>query len=126
MKKFELQLPSYVAITLSLVLGIIAYLNQQTFGFAEPWNTLVTAGIAAIAALGIAPAAHGALATVLKLPYNVAITFASIVSAAAVGLATVSMDAVVRAILVGALTALAGLLGGTAFPTPVTPAPKSK
>ena len=121
----SLKIPSYVTLALSVLAGILAYLNQQTFGFAEPWHTLVTAGLAALATLGIAPAAHGALATALRLPYNVSLMLATAASSAAVGLATVSMDKTLRSVLVAALTAIAGMFGGTDLtsakndPTPI-------
>jgi hypothetical protein len=127
------KIPSYVTVGASVVLGVVAYLNQAgTWTIAQPWHALVTSGVAALAALGIAPAAHGSLGTILHLPYAVAIAFASVAATAAVAVATVSgLDLTVRSLIVAILTALAGMLGGTAAEdvagpvVPPTPAPKS-
>lgn len=118
----HIRLPTWATLALSLLAGVIAYLNQEVFSVPEPWHTLLTVGLTVLAALGIAPAVHGALRTALHLPYPAAISVSAALGTGAVALATIHINSILRSLLVGALTTLAGALVGpeaSVVPVPV-------
>lgn len=123
MTKRSLHLPTPVTVALSVVAGILSLLNLTTFGFAAPWQNLVTIGLAALAAVGIAPLTGPALQNAIHLSHAAALSLASGVSALAVAITTLSIDQTVKGILTGVLTLAAGVLFGPAVPSVLGPKP---
>ena len=121
----KLKLPTWLSIVLGAALGLVGALNVASFGFASPWSQLVTFACAGIAALGIAPLTHGALRTALHITYQQALVLAGFATSATAAVTATHWDSTLKGVVVGVLTAAAGVLAGpegTAAPVaPVAP-----
>lgn len=120
----RLRIPSGAAIALSVIAGVLSLLNVTTFGFAAPWQNLVTIGLTALAGIGIAPLTGAKLLNALHVSHALALSLASIFATASVAVTTLSIDQTAKGIIIGVLTLLAGVLFGPSDgPAPAAPAP---
>lgn len=122
MTKKKFKIPSQVTIGLGVLAGILGGLNVASFGLAQPWSELVTFMCAAVASIGIGPLTHAALRNALHLPYPTALALAGVMTTATAGITAANMDQTLKGVLVGLLTAAAGVLVGPDS-SPVVPAP---
>ena len=124
----NLKLPSWLTISLGVLAGIVGALNVTTFDFAQPWSQFVTFGAAGLASLGIAPLTHSSLRNALHIQYPAALTIAGMITTACAGVTAISgLDQTWKGVIVGVLTAVAGVLAGPdsgAIPAPPTPSPQ--
>lgn len=121
----RLRIPTWATIALSVLAGVLSVLNITSFGFVAPWQNLVAVGLAALAALGIAPLTGPSLQTALHISHALALSLASLVSTAVVAVTTLSIDQTAKGIIAGVLTLLAGVLFGPAGGAAPAPAPAS-
>ncbi len=119
----KLRVPSWLTIGLSVVAGILSVLNVTTFGFAAPWQTVVTLALAALAALGISAATGPKLETILHLTHPASLAIAAVLSTLAVTITTLSINTTVKGILTGVVTVAAGVLCGPGPASVPVPAP---
>lgn len=115
-------LDSYVGLALAIVAAALTTLNITTFGFEQPWHSLITYGLPAIAAFGIAPITSEKLDTLLHLSSKAVIGLSSLVGIGIAVVQTFGWPANTVGVITGILTLLGGVLFGTAAVT-VTPAP---
>ena len=111
------RLPSWLTVSISALAGIVATVNVTSHPFSPRWSTAVTLGLTALATVGLGPLVHGRLAVVLHLPYRAALALGSGLGMATVGISTAAIDPALRGVLIGVLTALAGMLVGPAPPS---------
>ncbi len=109
----KLNLPSSLAVILSLVAGVLEVLNQVTFGFPAPWHTFTTYGLLVLAMVGISPLVGTAFRQALTNAFHVSgvlFTVLSIVTMAiAAAVTTFSIDSTWKGILLGIVAVLGGL-----------------
>jgi hypothetical protein len=119
------KVPTWFSIALSVLAGVLQLLNLTTFGFAPTWQELVTVGVSALAAVGIAPLTGPALQTVLHISHAASLSLASLFATASVAVTTVSgLDQTAKGLIVGVLALIGGVLFGGAGPSvPVVPPP---
>lgn len=121
----RLGIPTWATVALSILAGVLSLLNLTTFGFGAPWQNLVAVGLAALAALGIAPLTGPGLQTALHISHALALSLASLVATAVIAVTTLSIDQTLKGVIAGILTLLAGVLfgpaGGSAPAPPARP-----
>lgn len=113
----KLKMPSWLAIALGILAGLVGGFNVATFNLGQPWSELVTFGCAAIAALGVAPLAHEKLRNALHLGYPAALTLAGFMTTATAAVTATNWSASLKGVVVGILTSAAGMLAGPDSPT---------
>lgn len=115
-------LDSYVGLGLAIVAAVLTTLNITTFGFVQPWHSLITYGLPAVAAFGIAPITSAKLDTLLHLTSKMVVGLSSLVGIGIAAVQTFGWPANTVGVITGVLTLLGGVLFGTAAIT-VAPAP---
>lgn len=113
----NLKLPTWATTILACLAGLLSVLNQTTFDFVAPWRSVFAVALVFIAGLGIGPLTGSAFRTALHIPQNVNVLISAAIAAASIAVTTISMGTAAHAILLAALTILAGLGFGT-LPTP--------
>lgn len=122
-------LDSYIGLALSIVAAVLTVLNITTFGFEQPWKSLITYGLPAIAAFGIAPITSAKLDTLLHLSAKAVVGLSSLVGVAIAAVQSFGWPQTTTGIVTGVLTLIGGVLFGTAVITPApapTPTPAAK
>lgn len=121
----KFRIPSSIATIVALAAGVIAVLNQTTFGFVQPWKTGLTVALALVAGLGISPDKGTAFRNALHLGPKVLIFITTGMTALTLAVSTLSMDGTTKGLIMGILTMLTGLGFGqatAAAPSSVQPA----
>jgi hypothetical protein len=117
------KLESYVGLGLSIVAAVLTTLNITGNWFpATPWHSLITYGLPALAAFGIAPITSAKLDTYLHLSSKVVSGLATLDGIAIAAVQTFGWPQDTKGVVTGVLTLLGGVLFGTAVITP-PPAP---
>lgn len=99
----KLKLPSWATITLGVVAGILAVLNQTTFDIATPWKAYVTIALVFLSALGISPLVGEKFQSAVHLAPSVGIVISAALAALAVGLSTLSVSEGVKGLIQGVI-----------------------
>lgn len=119
----KLNIPTGLAVVLSLIAGVLTLLNQISFGLAVPWHQLVTFGLVFLVSIGISPLTHGAFRNALHLSGAASTVITTVVMALTAAVTTLSLTSDVKGIIVGVLTFLAGIgfgpIGGPVVPAVV-------
>lgn len=116
------KLDSYAGLGLSIVAAVLMTLNITTFGFAQPWHSLILYGLPAIAAFGIAPITSTKLDTLLHLSSKEVVGLSTLLGIAVAAVQTFGWATNTVGVVTGVLTLIGGVLFGTIIPVPV-PAP---
>ena len=116
------KLDSYLGLGLSIVAAVLTTLNLTTFGFEQPWKSLITYGLPAIAAFAIAPITSAKLDTLLHLSSKMVTGLAALDGTAIAAVQTFGWPSTTTGVVTGVLTLIGGVLFGTATITPA-PAP---
>jgi len=120
----KLKIPHWLTIGLGAVLGVVGALNVATFGLKSPWTELVTFLCAGAASLGVSPLVHGALRNALHLTFPAALSIAGGMTTLCTAVTATHWDSTIKGIVVGVLTAAAGVLAGPdALQAPPSPTP---
>lgn len=118
------KLPSWVSIALAAGLGVLGAVNVTALHLPNPWSELVTFLCVGAASLGISPLVHGALRNALHLSYPTAVAIAGLITSASAAVTSTKIDATLKGVLVGLLTAAAGVLAGPDSASSGTTPPK--
>jgi hypothetical protein len=97
----KLKLPSWATISLGVLAGILAVLNQTTFDIASPWKSYVTIALVFLSALGISPLVGEKFQSAVHLAPSVGIVISAALAALAVGLSTLSVSEGVKGLIQG-------------------------
>lgn len=111
-------LDSYVGLALSIVAAVLTVLNITTFGFQQPWHSLITYGLPAIAAFGIAPITSAKLDTLLHLSSKMVVGLTALVGIGIAAVQTFGWPQTTTGIVTGVLTLIGGVLFGTGVIAP--------
>ncbi len=119
----RLNIPTAIALALSLVAGVLAVLNVTTLQFSQPWHQDITVALVFLAAIGISPLIGPAFRNALHLTPSASVMITAVLMAASAAITTLNLSTDVKGAIVGVLTFLAGVgFGPTAVPVPA-PAP---
>jgi hypothetical protein len=99
-----LKLPSWASVSLGLVAGAAAVLNELAFSFTAEWRSFISVGLIFLAGLGIAPLVGSSFRAALHLSQTTSLFLTSALGALALGIHTLNISEGVRGILQGILT----------------------
>lgn len=99
-----LKLPSWASVTLGLIAGVGAVLNEVAFSFTAEWRSFISIGLIFLAGLGIAPLVGPAFRAALHLSQTASLFISSALGALALAVHTLNVSEGVRGVLQGVLT----------------------
>jgi hypothetical protein len=118
----RLNIPTAVALVLSLVAGVLAVLNVTTFQFTQPWHNDITVALVFLAAIGISPLVGPYFRNALHLTAAASVVITAVLMAASAAITTLNLSTDAKGIIVGILTFLAGIgFGPATGPVPAPP-----
>ncbi len=100
----QLRLPSWATTLLGLVAGVLAILNEVTFGLSTEWRGYVSMALIFLAGLGISPLVGPAFRSALHVSNQASIAVSSVLAGLALVVHGVDLSTGLRGVLQGILT----------------------
>ena len=107
--RLKVSVPTAASVVAALVAGVLAVLNQTVFNFGSEWYNYINIALVFLAGLGITPLTGKAFRAALHLPPWVLTVITAALAALQVALTSVGMPNSWHAVIVAAITVLAGL-----------------
>jgi hypothetical protein len=105
----KLKLPSWASVTLGIGAGVLAVLNETTFGFATDWRGYISVVLIFLAGIGISPIVGAAFRAALHLSTTVSLLISSGLAALALAVHTFNLSEGLRGVLQGVLAFAAAI-----------------